>query len=304
VHALNAQYGDSDSRPRSSSHLPGFGGGGILGDLGGWFSGLGHKILGGAKWLAELATNPAAAITSLLSHVIGTNATGNMRKVMLGIPKALIKDLASAIGLGGGVSVPGHPSGTVQSWFTKAIGLTKVPVSWLPDLETIGYYESGDNPNAINLTDTNAAAGDPSRGIMQTIMSTFLANHMPGTSMNIYDPVANIAAAIRYIKSRYGTVGNVPGIVSLAHGGKYVGYDSGGWLMPATMPVNSTGQPEAVLTPPQSDALIALARSAEATGGTEQRPIQFIYNGTQHPTVEQKALMMRDLALALSGATP
>lgn len=62
-----------------------------------------------------------------------------------------------------------------------------------------------------------------------TIMSTFQAYHQSGTSSNIFDPVANAAAAINYIRSVYGNVSNVPGIRSMSHGGPYVGYESGTW---------------------------------------------------------------------------
>jgi hypothetical protein len=60
--------------------------------------------------------------------------------------------------------------------------------------------ESGGNPNAQNNWDINAQRGDPSRGLMQTIGSTFRAYHWPGTSWNIFDPLANIAAAINYAR--------------------------------------------------------------------------------------------------------
>lgn len=43
-----------------------------------------------------------------------------------------------------------------------------------------------------------------SRGIVQCIPQTFAQRHAPGTSVNIYDPVASIAAAMRYVRSRYG----------------------------------------------------------------------------------------------------
>jgi SLT domain-containing protein len=146
-----------------------------------------------------------------------------------------------------GMSIPGHPSGSLIGWIAKALALTGAPSSWAPDLGTIALYESGWNPNAINLSDVNAKNGDPSRGLMQVIMSTFLGYHQAGTSFNIYDPVANIAAAIRYIEAQYGSVFNVPGILSLEHGGKYVGYDSGGYLMPGlTLAYNGTGKPEMV----------------------------------------------------------
>ena len=104
--------------------------------------------------------------------------------------------------------------------------------------------ESGGNPNAINLTDINAQMGDPSRGLMQTIMSTFEAYHWPGTSNNIYDPLANIAAALNYARHVYG-----PSLMSGGMGiGSGHGYDSGGWLPPGvTVAVNRTGAPEAVI---------------------------------------------------------
>lgn len=140
-----------------------------------------------------------------------------------------------------------------------------------------------------------------------TIMSTFLAYHQPGTSMNIYDPVANIAAAIRYIKARYSTVADVPGIISLAHGGGYVGYDSGGWLMPTGLmpgPVNATGQPEAVLTPAESAAFVALVKRWTAqpgSGGPGGATVVQNFVGGGFPNAEQQAAMKREMALALAG---
>jgi LysM repeat protein len=71
--------------------------------------------------------------------------------------------------------------------------------------------ESSGNPNAINLTDSNAAAGHPSIGLLQVIQPTFTAYHVPGTSSNIYDPVANITAACNYAYHVYGSIDNVNG---------------------------------------------------------------------------------------------
>ena len=127
-----------------------------------------------------------------------------------------------------------------------------LPQSLAPQVLYQMQTESGGNPNAINLTDINAKAGDPSRGLLQTIGSTFSAYHVPGTSTNIYDPLANIAAAINYARHRYG-----PSLMSGGQGmGSGHGYDSGGWLPPGiTMAINSTGQSERVLTAPQYAAL-------------------------------------------------
>ncbi|MEU6511486.1 LysM peptidoglycan-binding domain-containing protein [Streptomyces sp. NPDC046942] len=69
--------------------------------------------------------------------------------------------------------------------------------------------ESSGNPNAVNNWDSNAAAGHPSIGLLQVIQPTFNAYHVPGTSSNIYDPVANITAACNYAYHRYGSIDNV-----------------------------------------------------------------------------------------------
>jgi hypothetical protein len=71
--------------------------------------------------------------------------------------------------------------------------------------------ESSGNPAAINLSDSNAAAGIPSKGLLQVIDPTFQAYHVPGTSMDSYDPVANITAACNYAAAKYGSIDNVNG---------------------------------------------------------------------------------------------
>lgn len=69
--------------------------------------------------------------------------------------------------------------------------------------------ESSGNPRAINLWDSNAAKGIPSKGLLQVIQPTFNAYHVDGTSWDIYDPVANITAACNYAAARYGSMDNV-----------------------------------------------------------------------------------------------
>ncbi|MFE9772324.1 transglycosylase SLT domain-containing protein [Streptomyces sp. NPDC005931] len=71
--------------------------------------------------------------------------------------------------------------------------------------------ESSGNPYAINLWDSNAAAGTPSKGLLQVIDPTFQAYHVPGTAFDPYDPVANITAACNYAAARYGSIDNVFG---------------------------------------------------------------------------------------------
>jgi SLT domain-containing protein len=75
-------------------------------------------------------------------------------------------------------------------------------------MDTLITRESGWNSAAINMTDSNAAAGHPSKGLAQTIDSTFAAHAVPGHT-NIWEPVDNIAASVNYIKGRYGDISNV-----------------------------------------------------------------------------------------------
>ncbi|MEU4732876.1 LysM peptidoglycan-binding domain-containing protein [Streptomyces sp. NPDC023588] len=71
--------------------------------------------------------------------------------------------------------------------------------------------ESSGNPLAINNWDINARNGIPSKGLLQVIDPTFKTYHVPGTSLDSYDPVANITAACNYAAARYGSIDNVNG---------------------------------------------------------------------------------------------
>ncbi|MEU1151815.1 transglycosylase SLT domain-containing protein [Streptomyces sp. NPDC005918] len=106
--------------------------------------------------------------------------------------------------LGGGVD------SDIAQAIAKAMSLTGVSGSkWADGIATIIRRESGGNARAVNNWDSNAKAGNASRGLMQVIPSTFKSYHQSGTSWDIFDPVANIAAAINYIKSRYKDISNV-----------------------------------------------------------------------------------------------
>jgi SLT domain-containing protein/phage-related protein len=214
-----------------------------------------------------------ASITAgLLKGIFQTgNLAGFVKNVFGGWPQALaslvgksLVDIAklpakalSALGkvggaIGGFISklIGGGGSG-VQRWaatVAQALALLGLPSSLTSKVLYQMQTESGGNPNAINNWDINAQMGDPSRGLMQVIGATFSAYHVAGTSNNIYDPLANIAAAINYAMHRYGP--------SLESGGMGIGsghgYDSGGLLPPGvTLAVNRTGSPEIILTQDQ-----------------------------------------------------
>lgn len=120
-------------------------------------------------------------------------------------------------------SFSGVAGAGVQQWTglaTKALQMTgQFSESNLQKLLYQMQTESGGNAQAINLWDSNAKAGIPSKGLMQVIDPTFQAYAMQGYNSNIYDPLSNILASIRYAMSRYGSLANAYRGVGYANGG-------------------------------------------------------------------------------------
>jgi len=121
------------------------------------------------------------------------------------------------------------PGDAVTRWqpvILCVLGLLNQPQTpqLVADTEIIIRGESGGDPNSINNWDSNAAAGDPSRGLMQVIGATFAAYRDPLLLDNIYDPAANIYAGLNYGISRYGSISNIPGVKSTNAGGPYKPY--------------------------------------------------------------------------------
>ena len=103
--------------------------------------------------------------------------------------------------------------GDVSAWTTRACEIMHFsPANWVTGYQVLCARESSGRPNAINAWDANAhgpiqSDGYPlhcSRGVAQCIPDTFASNHVAATSTDIYDPVANIAASMRYVMRRYG----------------------------------------------------------------------------------------------------
>ncbi|WP_420735013.1 transglycosylase SLT domain-containing protein [Bacillus pumilus] len=151
--------------------------------------------------------------------------------VVKGLDSVDVKKFAEnqAGSLIGAFSGMGASGLSVQQWLMAALMATGTSMNWLPGLMTIAQHESNGNPRAINLWDSNAKKGTPSKGLMQTIGPTFNSNK--GKGMNdIWNPIHNAVAAINYIKGRYGTVFNTPGLRSMRRGGPYKGYANGGLI--------------------------------------------------------------------------
>ena len=91
---------------------------------------------------------------------------------------------------------------------------------------TVARMESGFNPTIVNNWDSNAKAGHPSAGPMQFIQPTFESYKWPGFD-NWLGAVDQLLAWWKYVNARYGGPMGIPGIVSMASGGGYVGYARG-----------------------------------------------------------------------------
>jgi tape measure domain-containing protein len=134
----------------------------------------------------------------------------------------------------------GEGKSNVTGWLTRALSITKAPLSWLPGLQRLVGAESGGNPGAINPI---AVGREHATGLLQTLPSTFRAYAVKGMR-DILNPVHNAAAAINYIKSRYGSVYNTPLFKSR---GKYFGYAQGGIVTDPHLGLMAEAGPEVVI---------------------------------------------------------
>ncbi|MDH6595865.1 tape measure protein [Bacillus aerius] len=160
-----------------------------------------------------------------LSGGFGDIAKGLFTKVKDGAMSWGKKKIESFGGMFGGGG-----SAAVKKWVAQAISIKGISPSYAGALQTIAMKESGGNPNVVNNWDSNAKAGHPSQGLMQFIPSTFAAYKEPGYG-NIKNPVHQIIAAINYLNRRYGGIYNHPGLKSMARGGPYKGYATGGRII-------------------------------------------------------------------------
>lgn len=127
------------------------------------------------------------------------------------VPDAPARTLPAAVSLSATKIAPTAASSDLDGWIRDALGIMAahgIPGSYEGIHRNI-MRESGGDPGAINLWDSNAAAGIPSKGLLQVIDPTFEAYHVDGTSWDIWDPVANITAACNYAAARYGSMDNV-----------------------------------------------------------------------------------------------
>jgi SLT domain-containing protein/superfamily I DNA/RNA helicase len=246
--------------------IPGYASG--IGDLAaqitGWVSGGAQSILDNVVKSLHITAPHLPGMGSLSSGIFDDLKKWAVNWITSVMP-------GSGGGSGGGSATPVNVPGNVASWIQAAMALTHVPANWLGPLETIAMAESGGNPNAINLWDSNALAGHPSQGLFQTIPGTFAAHALPNHN-NILNPIDNSAAAIGYIEGRYGDVFHVPGIVSMSQGGPYVGYGRGGIATVPQIANVAEREPEAIIPLSKLSTMLNNLSSTSVTPQTQSQP--------------------------------
>jgi hypothetical protein len=104
---------------------------------------------------------------------------------------------------------------SVRQILGRALCVTGEPQRWLNALCWMANRESADNPHAVAWEQDG---GQYAEGLLQLLPTTFQAHELPGYS-NIWNPLDNAIAAIRYISTRYGNPGQIPGVCTADYAG-------------------------------------------------------------------------------------
>ncbi|MCK2082256.1 transglycosylase SLT domain-containing protein, partial [Lacticaseibacillus casei] len=233
--------------------IPGFAHGGIIGsvwdgvkdasswvvdkaeDVGKW---IGDKFEAIVDWIAH----PVKHVTDLISRSIKGIISSSPVKAFGDLGVGIFKHAYSGIGawikkeLKKIEDSMGNPGGSgVQRWKPYVIKALKANGFDASDYQVAAWMrviqrESNGNPKAINLWDSNAKAGIPSMGLVQTIGPTFNAYKFPGHN-DVYNGYDDLLAGIHYMKAIYGS-----GSSAFARVSGPEGYANGGLI---TQPIHA-----------------------------------------------------------------
>ncbi|MCI0374705.1 tape measure protein [Lacticaseibacillus paracasei] len=211
--------------------------GGVIGGVGKFFSGAWDKLEAVGDWLA----NPIGKVTDLIkSSISGISggvemfsnlASGVVDKLTGSVVDWFKKELAKLQD-----TLGANPGGSgVQRWKPYVIQALKANGFDASDYQVAAWMrviqrESNGNPKAINLWDSNAKAGIPSMGLVQTIGPTFNAYKFPGHN-DVYNGYDDLLAGIHYMKAIYGS-----GSSAFARVSGPEGYANGGLI---TRPIHA-----------------------------------------------------------------
>ena len=288
--------------------VPGFDAGGVvrelkdragdmLGTLKDW---AGDAINAVSGFLSDPGGTVTRMIVDPVKRLIGQVGGGDWGRMNAQFPVKVAtqlvekaKELAGSLFSAGTPAAGGNGGAGVQQWrglVVQALRMLGQPESWTDTVLRRMNQESGGNPNAINNWDSNAAMGQPSQGLMQTIPSTFAAYAGPFAGRPITDPMANIYAGLNYALHRYGSLSALDRPGGYAEGGIVPSlYDKGGYLAPGvTVVSNRTSDPELVLTGDQQRKLFSKGGERKETHTEKVPPMQVTINnyGVEDPYVQ------------------
>lgn len=248
------------------------------------------------------------------------NAKGLVGEITKNISYSGMSGFASNLGKGMVSTFAGEMPAWVEKLFEEcgqsisSYVASKGATQWLPTvvraLKMEGQYsaanvartlfqmrtESGGNPRAINLWDSNAKKGIPSKGLMQVIDPTFRAYARSGFNKNIYDPLSNILASIRYAVSRYG---------SLSRAYRGVGYENGGFAnspsifgengLEVAIPLKSSKRNRALSLWSTTGEMLGVSYSAESDSGYASTSVEYntyapVFEAHFHGVTDERTL--------------
>lgn len=247
-------YNGKESKAIANMYgIPGFAQGGIIGDLWGGVKDASSWVVDKAedvgKWIGDKfeaivdwIAHPVKHVTDLISSsikgivgsapvkVFGDLGSGIFRKAYDGIGdwiKKELKKIEDSMANPGGSGVQRWKPYVIQALKANGFDASDYQVAaWLRVIQR----ESNGNPKAINLWDSNAKAGIPSMGLVQTIGPTFNAFKFPGHN-DVYNGYDDLLAGIHYMKSIYGS-----GSSAFARVSGPEGYANGGLI---TQPIHA-----------------------------------------------------------------
>jgi hypothetical protein len=149
-------------------------------------------------------TGPAGALRSIMQRVL--DIAGEGAEERLAEQAAAFNPYGGTPPFDGGKA----PAGTATraqmvAWATEALHRTGHGASpeAIEKLLTLAMAESSWQPRSINLWDSNAAAGNPSGGLMHVTIDK-VGGKWPQDKWKLWDPITNMMASIRYQFERYG----------------------------------------------------------------------------------------------------
>ena len=243
-----------------------------------------------------------AAWDAVISKIPGFAEAGQLgligqlpAKFMEAVASKAWQFITETVGKMGVFSGPSGSAGSAESWREMAMAAMRRNGFNADDPAQVNAMlaqimsESGGNPGiAQQIVDVNGTGESAGVGLLQIIPGTFAAHRDPALPNDRRDPWANMNAALRYYRSRYGgdlttmwgkghgyaTGGIVPSLAELLGVSSVGVYDTGGVLPPGGVAVNHSRFNEVVINGPKLEALDRLAKNVGALTGEIRATMQ------------------------------